>query len=113
MDNILDQMLPAAGRRATRGVTIGWIVGSDGESPIVDFDGNTNGALEARSIVPVMRDDRGREVLMLFERNNASCPVIIGFLLDRPSAQPETEHAQAQEAVVGGVVKDVTVDGER
>lgn len=123
MDTIIAELLPKSDRRASRGVRIGRLVGAEGNAPIVDYDDNPHGPIEARSIVAVAQGDRGRDVLMLFERGNAKRPVIIGFLLDRPAANDDTAPGRAESAsdadvaaatvVEGRRVKDVRVDGER
>ena len=107
MQTMLTQILPKTGRGgSTRGVRIGTLIGTDGAAPLVDYAGNRLGPLEARSMVTVTRADAGREVVLLFERNNAEHPIIVGVLLDRPVQEPVVEAAPKK-------IDDVRVDGGR
>lgn len=96
---------PATRRRggSARGPRIGTIVAVDDGSTLVDYDDNAGGPLVARSTVAIARSDAGREVLMIFERNNPALPVIVGFLADQPAPAIATTRG----------VDDVAVDGER
>ena len=62
------------------GVVIGALVGlSESGIPIVAFPGNAaEGALNARSTVPLSADDIGAQVALMFEAGDPAQPIVIG-----------------------------------
>jgi Domain of unknown function (DUF6484) len=71
---------------ATPSVRIGVLADFKGSQPLVDFPGNRNGPLPARSMVPLDPAGLGegaggrREVVLLFEEGDPCRPIIAGFL---------------------------------
>ena len=69
------------------------VAGSAPDALLVDFDGNTAGALPARS-VPQLDEAAiqgavlaNREVVLLFENNDPRVPIIMGLVSDGPGAE--------------------------
>lgn len=105
-------------RATAPGVVVGRIVGvaADGR-PLVDFDGNEAGPAPARHVVPMSPEalasfaESQQEVLLSFERADASRPVITGILQSVTSPKPPRECGP------GGVgerrPETTVVDGQR
>lgn len=55
-------------------------IGASG-TPIVDYEGNESGPLPARTAI--ISANRGDTVILLFDRGDPSCPIIIGVVHDR------------------------------
>ena len=68
------------------GVVIGVLVGMDDSGlPLVDFDGNPQGApVRARSTAGVRAEDRDREIALMFESGDPMRPILLG-LIQKPS----------------------------
>jgi len=54
----------------------------DTKSVKIDYPGNPFGLLNARSIIPITKRDANKSVLLVFENNNPSLPIITGFIQD-------------------------------
>jgi hypothetical protein len=94
------------GARRIDGVSIGSLLGFDGEGrPLVDFPENRSGRpIVARTTVRPAPDDVGREAALLFENGDPHRPILIGFLEQQTFAPGSREEPTP---------KDVTLDGER
>ena len=88
-------VLEIIGEQTASGATIGTMCAIAAGRPVIEIG---DAALEARSIVPVTPSDVGRDVLVLFERNDPRRPIVIGFVLDAPATSQ---------------TRDVTIDGDR
>lgn len=82
---------------------------------LVEFNGAPDGACEARSILPDHQAVAGKAlpipVLLVFEANNLSKPVIIGVINDSPfSPEPVAEKLDSSAT---GKSRDVYVDGKK
>ena len=106
-------MNAVAKRRTRRGSTvvghrIGWIVAVSEQSVLVDYPDNPHGPIAARSTVVLgaqASSDAGRrEALLVFEEERSDRPVIVGLLVDRPTA------AKAVTAAVDG--QRVEIEGK-
>lgn len=115
----LTAMVDFSSRATAPGVVVGRIVGvaADGR-PLVDFDGNDAGAAAARHVVPMSPEalasfaEGQQEVLLSFERADASRPVITGIL--QPVTPPKEGGLGAADAESGERRPEPTiVDGQR
>lgn len=71
------------------GVVIGNLIEIAGGWPMVDFVGNPTGnPLAARSMVALADDDRGREVVLMFESGDPCKPVVLGLVQPTTAARP-------------------------
>lgn len=113
--SFLASLAPAAQRDgAGANVRVGVVAGARGGAPLVDFPGNPDGPLPARSLVSL--DARAleaavaarHEVVLLFDGGDARRPIIAGLL------QPETATPAldaALEATIEEVPETAEVDG--
>ncbi|MEI7867961.1 MAG: DUF6484 domain-containing protein [Candidatus Methylumidiphilus sp.] len=87
------------------GVVIGVLAGFDGEQrPLVVYPGNPNEeAIAARASTRLTAEDIGREIALLFENGDPSCPLIIG----------RVRHPEEMELHPESLPRSVQVDGER
>lgn len=92
------------------------VTGVRGDLPLVDFPGNREGPLLARSLVPLDRDGireaaaARREVVLLFDSGDQRRPIVGGFL------QPVTETpllSAALDETLADAPKTVEIDGRR
>ena len=97
------------------GVIIGLLVGfNDDNQPLIAYPGNTEEtAIPARTTTPLDEDALGKEVAVLFEQGDPSCPLIIGRI-QHPECQTETNSnpitAQLDgEHLVLSAEKDITL----
>lgn len=92
--SMLEDAAPAEGGSAP--VRIGALVDFSGGRPRVDFAGNREGPLPARSMVPldpaVLRDGGRCEVVLLFDGGDRRRPIIAGFL-EPPAPTPALDAA--------------------
>ena len=74
--------------RTIGGVIVGRLVGlRESGEPFVDFPGNISAvALNARSVLPLVEAQIGREILLTFEEGDPERPIVIG-LMESFSAQ--------------------------
>ena len=110
---------PLTGRRP-RGQMLGRIVGWSAEGrPLVDYPGNPNGPISARTLLRIDEAAAARavaskrDVLLAFEEGPTDAPILVG-LLDTSSNDPprhEFPSGDASDAATPGV--DVTFDGRR
>lgn len=90
------------------GAAIGTITRFEpGSLPMVEYAVCGGAPAAARTTVPLSPDDTGRQVVLLFERNDPARPIIIG-LLDPPAARPDEPSISTP-----SLIRDVLVDGER
>jgi hypothetical protein len=109
--------LPARG--ATEAPCVGRVVGVTPEGrTLVDFPGNLQGPVAARSIstIPALSNDRGQcagAVLLVFENGDRTLPIIVGVLGDgEPLTQERDPGVQRpQQAVVDG--EKVVIDASQ
>jgi len=77
-----DSSMDPAPAEAATGPTVGLLFGLDAHGgPLVSLElrpGRT--PIPARSIVPLSREDVGREVVLLFEQSDALRPIVMGIL---------------------------------
>jgi len=98
------------GKEAVAGVRVGRIAAIQKEGlPTVDFNDNPLGPLPARSIVCISRRHLGSQILLNFENDDLSCPIIVGILQQTPvdmdyDDPPELDRKE---------VRDVLIDGEK
>ena len=94
-----------AAQKAFSGVVIGLLVGfGDERSPLVVYPGNpSEQAIRARTTSLLTEEHIGKEVALLFEAGDPSCPIIIGPIL----------HAAALESPMANRPWSADVDGER
>ncbi len=98
------------GKGAVTGVRIGRIAAIQKDGlPTVDFNDNPLGPLPARSIVCISHWHLGSQVLLNFENDDLSCPIIVGILQQRPV---DRDHDDAPE-LDRKEVRDVLIDGEK
>lgn len=88
---------------------VGWLVRHDAAAgPEVDWPGNPHGPTLARSTVSLpeataveaMQSRRG--VVLLFERDRADLPIIVGLLVEGPSVPVQLEASPAVDAEIDG-----------
>jgi hypothetical protein len=93
------------------GVIIGKLVGlPDVAMPLVDFPANSSDApLRARSIVPLGKEDVGRDAALTFEGGDPQKPIVMGLI----------QHPEGQQPQLPGVIGsgsssplEMQVDGE-
>jgi hypothetical protein len=98
------------GKEAPAGVRIGRIaaIHKDG-LPMVDFNENPLGPLPARSIVSISHRHLGSQILIIFENDDLSCPIIVGIFQQPPVV---VDHVDAPE-LNRKEITDVIVDGEK
>lgn len=114
----LTAMVDSSSRATAPGVVVGRIVGvaADGH-PLVDFDGNEAGPAPARHVVPmspaalVSFAESQQEVLLSFERADASRPVITGILQSVTPPKPPREGGSA--GAGERRLETTVVDGQR
>jgi hypothetical protein len=68
--------------RAIAGVLVGRLVGlRESGEPFVDFPGNISAvALTARSVVLLVEEHGGREILLTFEEGDPERPIVVGLM---------------------------------
>jgi hypothetical protein len=81
-------------RRTLEGALTGTLVGfaDDGRTPLVTFAESGGTAVRARAIIDLHGSHIGRRVVLLFDRGDASAPIVMGLVredvmsaeLDRP-----------------------------
>lgn len=83
------------------GPVVGRLVGFDPSGVgLVDHPRNGSGApLPARSVVPLMAEGIGREVVLMFENSDFQKPIIMGVVQD-PAPPPPEHAARRQEPCV-------------
>jgi hypothetical protein len=98
------------------GFRVGWIVRVTPEGKaLVDFLGNAQGAVEARSLLGAVAPGaagvalEGRPVLLVFEEGDPSWPIILGIVGDR--LVPEAPVVEAPPPVPRP--RDGVIDGKR
>ena len=98
------------GKDGAAGVRVGRILAiqQDGLAT-VDFNDNPLGPLPARSIVCISRRHLGSQVLLNFENDDLSCPIIVGLLQQTPV---DKDHDGAPE-LDRKAISDVMIDGEK
>ncbi len=106
----------SAQRPRATGVTIGRIAGvSESGLPLVEFEGSGTGPLAARYLMPNLPEAlasltaRRQEVLLNFENDDTSRPIIVGFLQPMEGGEkPVPAHATGS-----AFPEVVVVDGQR
>ena len=77
-------------------VVVGSLVGLDeGGVPQVDYPGNRQGSLRARSTVTLSLNQIGRAVALMFEEGDPDRPLVVGVLQDPLPPAPQTKQIQA------------------
>ncbi|MEW6290752.1 MAG: DUF6484 domain-containing protein [Thermodesulfobacteriota bacterium] len=101
--------------RQIEGVRTGRVTAIEDGRPLVDYTGNTLGPLAARFAgsldTEVLRRavEDGREVLLAFEKNDPTCPVILDILQARiPEPKPKEEISFPPEEL-----PELTIDGKK
>lgn len=126
-DNSLYQtQTESSGSPQVEGVRVGRVLRiDDSGQPLVDFSGNRQGSLAARFTgsldLALLREAAasGKEILLAFENNDPTRPVIIDTLfslLDEVDLPAPTKEETAEEGVElepEEELTDVTVDGKR
>jgi hypothetical protein len=82
LPSILSQVLASTGPGVLSGARTGTLAGfgSAGQC-LVEFPENTApGPVPARTIVPLWAGDLGRELLLVFEREDPSKPIVLGLI---------------------------------
>lgn len=108
---VIPDVVPIHGRRAALPHSlIGWLVDFDADGvPRVDYAGNGAGPLPAVIATPVSDDElrvavlARREVVLLFDGDDPSKPVVVGLVKQPHARQPEPSD---------GPAIDVRVDGQ-
>lgn len=104
----------SAKERAGHGARVGRVVRIEESGLVlVNFPGNPNGPVRARLALPSRDRERfesncmDQEILLVFDNNDASRPIVIGLVSDKLEAvaQPELEFR--------AVSRDVVVNGKR
>lgn len=97
------------------GVIIGLLVGFDKDGqPLVAYPGNSDDtAISAKATTPLDEETLGKEVAILFEQGDPSCPIIIGRIHYPTSrSRSETNPVTAEidgEHIVLSAEKDITL----
>lgn len=97
------------------GVIIGLLVGfNDDNQPLIAYPGNTEeAAIPARTTTSLDENALGKEVAVLFEQGDPSCPLIIGRIQHpERQAEPKSNPITAQldgEHLVLSAEKDITL----
>jgi len=90
------------------GTIVGTITPFQPDSPPqVEYEECAGTPVAARTTVPIVPDDAGRQAVLLFERNDPTRPIIIGLL------NPPAARSGASSISTPGTIQDVLVDGER
>lgn len=76
---------------------------------LIDYCDNPFGPLAARSTICISVGDEGREVILIFEKNDKQLPIIIGLL----QKQPIVKNHFKEVAMDKNRLRNITVDGER
>src|SRR5271157_1975774 len=100
------------------GPTIGRLVGfSKSGECLVDYEANgSRGPVVARTVVPLRDQDRGKEVVLLFECGEFGNPIVMGIVLT--SCQPEgdldagKDRAQTLRVEVDGESIELSADSQ-
>jgi hypothetical protein len=102
---LLDAILASGHGAQPKGSAIGRLVDfSKSGDYLVEFESSgSRTPVPARSIIPLGHQDRGKEVVLLFDRGDAGKPIVMGLLV--PRRQPEDGRNQDQTI-------RVEVDGE-
>ncbi len=107
---------PAVAEAAERVGADGLLVGvltqlePNGEGRVAFDSSSVNAPLLAQSVVPVTRQDVGRQVCLMFEKGDWAKPVIMGFLQTKVTKEPESDMEQS-----GNRTRPIEarIDGER
>lgn len=92
------------------GIRIGKLIETRGNKEIIiDFPENLSKPLNARSLVQVRREDKGRSLLLMFENSDPNLPIIVGFLHDNPIISSPSEGITLK----NGAIKELFIDGDR
>ena len=95
---------------ATRGVTVGTVIGVDPQGrALVAFGRGSGSPAAARSTVPLSGKDAGRDVVVMFEDGDAAKPIVVGMIQAPAPAQP----AQAPETPASLPAVVAKLDGEQ
>lgn len=76
---------------------------------LVDYEDNPFGSLPARSTINITFEDKNRDVLLTFERNDPRLPIITGFVQKKPVTPSHSNEI----AVDRKRIKDIILDGEK
>lgn len=95
------------------GVVVGSIAEVDATGrPLVRVDAWNSTPTEARTMVPVVAKDAGREVALLFESGDPRRPIVMGFMHEPTLSEP-CESEQRESSVRTAEPVRVENDGER
>ena len=85
-------------------------VDPNGEGRIAFDSLSVNAPLLARSVVPMTRQEVGRQVCLMFEKGDWTKPVVLGFLQAKVTQEPESDVGQS-----GDKTRPIEarIDGER
>jgi hypothetical protein len=114
--SLLAALTAAEPAGAGAAVRVGRLVGTAGDGPLVDFEGNPGGPAPARSLLALTPEAwraavaERREVVLLFDGGDPRRPIVAG-LLQPVSATPTLD--AALEATLTGTPGAAEVDGRR
>jgi hypothetical protein len=96
--------------RAIDGVRVGSLVSARNKDQIlVDYPGNPDRPLQARSIINLTAANENKEILLTFENGNPHLPIIVGLLQKHPVISKVSKEVLLDRETV----KDIAIDGER
>lgn len=109
-DRPLEQNHPDPVMSNVTSVCVGLIVSVGKEKQLkVDFPGNPNPPVFARSIIGVTPADKDREVLLTFDNGDPRRPIIVGFIQNQPVIGETSETLILNRESL----EDIVLDGRR
>ena len=103
----VERLLPESPAPIFEGAATGRIAGFDHGLPLV-VPARGDRAIVARAIVDLHGDHIGREVLLVFDRGDASRPIVVGLI-----REPDLSDESAAPAAGNPGAYEVLADGER
>lgn len=104
----------AVAKAGVQGVIIGLVTAVDvNGAPSVAFAGNLESLpLKAKTVIPLDSDAIGKEVALMFEQGDISCPMVMG-LLHKPVDKPAIEVTSETLSVSVDTPSELVVAGKR